>query len=674
LSKIDTLIESVVCLGGKSVEDKVMNSSGLRNHVLYLIVTWKSCICALVLVLLLAPITASAQRKSSATNLTASDLEPWLDGFMANALRVNEVQGAVVVVIKNGKVLVEKGYGYTDAATRTPVDPVNSMFRPGSISKLFVWTSIMQLVEQGKIDLDADINTYLDFKIVGMGGKKITIRQLMTHRGGFEEIGKSGIFNDPALLKPLKSEIKDYIPQRIFAPGSTPAYSNYGTALAGYIVQRVSGMAFETYVERNIFAPLEMAHSTFRQPLPKALQPFMSKGYQITGDHPQPFELTNQVPAGALSASTGDIAKFMVAHLEAEHDLGGKLLKPETARLMHRSLIKNFPNLNGMALGFYQKNRNGHTIIGHGGDLNLFHSDLSLFIDDDIGIYISMNSAGNNTFDIRSKLLDDFSDRYMPATTFSGKIDTGLAKEHLAHVKGAYVPTRRLVSSFLRLIDLFSEVSISTDSTGLLVLNSFSKQTRFREIRPYLWQEVDGKESLAVTVKDGRPLAMSINSAAPVIEFTTVMPLASASIVLPAFVASFLVLIISIIAWPFGVVARKLYGTGSNESADQRRLFLTRQTASIALVISGSVWVILIAAGLSSGFTDALNIQILLTQAISILCVLISAVGILMIIRGLLTVKQSRIQTLGAALWLVAAIFVIWFHYSYNLLKLGANF
>jgi CubicO group peptidase (beta-lactamase class C family) len=651
-----------------------MQSCGFRHLLLHFFEVSRAWTCAIVLAILLVPIAASAQQTAAVTPLTAFDLEPWLDGFMGNAMRVNEVQGAVVVVIKDSKIIAQKGYGYSDAAKRIPVDPENTMFRLASISKLFVWTSIMQLVEQGKIDLDADINTYLDFKIIGMGGKKITVRHLMTHRAGFEDIGKAGFFSDPALLKPLSSVIKGYVPKRIFAPGSTPAYSNYGATLAGYIVQRVSGIPFEAYVERNIFAPLGMAHSTFRQPLPKALQSFMSKGYELAGGEPQPFEMMNDIPAGALSASTSDMVRFMIAHLDAERATDGKLLKPETARLMHRSLVKNFSNLNGMALGFNENNINGHKVIAHGGDLNLFHSDLSLFIDDGIGVYIAMNSSGNNAIDIRNELLYKFADRYMPVATPRGGLNPDLAKGHLAQVIGSYVSTRRLESSFGRLANLFTEFSISADDKGLLVLEGLSKPMYFQEIRPYLWQQINGKELLSVNMKDGRPSAMSINLVAPVMEFRPVAPFASTSILMPAFLMALSALVVSILAWPFGAIARKLYGVASDRRTDQRLHFLARQAASICLVITASFWIILLVAGLSSGLTDADNTQIMLTQTITLICTLIAAVCIFVVARGLFTAKRSRPQTIGAAIWLAASGYMIWFYYSFNLLKIGSDF
>jgi CubicO group peptidase (beta-lactamase class C family) len=129
--------------------------------------------------------------------VTQADVEAWLDGFMPYALARGEIPGAVVVVVKDGRILAQKGYGYSDLAKRTPVDPATTLFRPGSVSKLVTWTAVMQLVEQGKLDLDADINKYLDFQIPPRDGKPMTMRNIMTHTTGMEEIVRGLITSNP---------------------------------------------------------------------------------------------------------------------------------------------------------------------------------------------------------------------------------------------------------------------------------------------------------------------------------------------------------------------------------------------------------------------------------------------------------------------------------------------
>jgi CubicO group peptidase (beta-lactamase class C family) len=245
-----------------------------------------------------APATSAlAPQPAGPRTLDKQDLDSWLDGYMPYAINTGGIPGAVVVVVKDGHILTARGFGYADAEKRLPVDPERTLFRPGSVSKLVTWTAVMQLVEQHKLDLDTDINIYLDFKIPPRDGQPVTLRNVMTHTAGFEEAAKYIIDYAPAKVMPLDALLKAWVPERIFPAGTTPAYSNYATALAGYIVQRISGENFDDYVDAHIFKPLGMAHASFRQPLPPALAPLMSVGYGKPGETPLGFEVVGPAPA-----------------------------------------------------------------------------------------------------------------------------------------------------------------------------------------------------------------------------------------------------------------------------------------------------------------------------------------------------------------------------------------
>jgi CubicO group peptidase (beta-lactamase class C family) len=294
--------------------------------------------------------------------LTTADVEAWLDGFVPYALQTADIAGAVVVVVKDGQVLAQKGYGYSDVAARKPVDPNVTLFRPGSISKLFTWTSVMQLVEQGKLDLDTDVNQYLDFKIPERDGGPVTLRHIMTHTAGFEEQLKELMGVEGEINPSLSEHLRDWVPTRIFAAGTTPAYSNYATALAGYIVERTAGVPFDDYIEEHIFKPLGMQNASFRQPLPERLKPQMSQGYERASQEAQPFEIVGVAPAGSLSASGADMAKFMIAHLQNGAFGSARILQENTAQQMHSTALTLLPRVHRMLLGFYEQNYNGRRI------------------------------------------------------------------------------------------------------------------------------------------------------------------------------------------------------------------------------------------------------------------------------------------------------------------------
>jgi CubicO group peptidase (beta-lactamase class C family) len=211
------------------------------------------------------------QNPSTAHPLTPEDLGSFFDGILPLQLERSDIAGATVLVMKDGNVLLQKGYGYADVKAKRAVDPAATIFRLASISKLFTWISVMQLVEQGKLDLDTDVNRYLDFQIRQKFNKPVTLRNLMTHTGGFEDVLDNIILTDPRKAVTLRDDLVKNQPMRLFPPGEIPAYSNYGVGLASYIVQRASGEPFEQYVEEHIFQPLGMTHSSFHQPLEKRL-------------------------------------------------------------------------------------------------------------------------------------------------------------------------------------------------------------------------------------------------------------------------------------------------------------------------------------------------------------------------------------------------------------------
>ncbi|HKW31887.1 MAG TPA: serine hydrolase domain-containing protein, partial [Candidatus Acidoferrum sp.] len=184
------------------------------------------------------PAAAAANSMAAASvrgqELTAADLSAFLDGLIPQQIEKGDIAGAVIAVVKDGKVLFEKGYGYSDVEKKTPVSPQDTLFRPGSISKTFTWTAVMQQVEQGKLNLDADVNQYLDFKIPSTFGKPTTLRDIMTHRSGFEETIKDLFVGEEKDLTPMSKYLPLHLPKQIFAPGTIPAYSNYATTVAAY--------------------------------------------------------------------------------------------------------------------------------------------------------------------------------------------------------------------------------------------------------------------------------------------------------------------------------------------------------------------------------------------------------------------------------------------------------
>ena len=546
---------------------------------------------------------AAAPAQPGGHTLDKSDVDAWLDGYMPYALDRAAIPGAVVVVVKDGQVLTQRGYGYADLASHKLVDPETTLFRPGSVSKLYTWTALMQMVEQGKVSLDADINTYLDFKIPPYQGKPVTVRNLMTHTAGFEETIKGLITAVPAKVDPLDIALKRWVPARIFPPGEVPAYSNYGASLAGYIVQRVSGQPFEDYVAQHIFAPLGMKNASFRQPLPAALQPQMASGYAPGSQKAEPFEEIPLAPAGSSAISGADMARFMIAHLQDGEYQGQRILKPETARLMHGTPYTVIqPSLHRMLLGFYETDRNGHRGIAHGGDSRWFHSDLELLPNDHVGLFVSLNSPGKDgaAGPVRTALFNGFMDRYFPGPAQQGHVDPAVEKADAARMAGTYDDSRRSQSSFMSLLNLLNPVKVTADAQGRVsssILRGVSGEPEtFQEIGPLLWREVNGKDLMGAKADaSGKVTMFSGGEISPFMVFQPSPAWRSAAWLWPALLVAVGVLLLTGVLWPVTAIVRRRYGAAfalSGAPAHSYRLVRGGALLSAALMIGWLITVV----------------------------------------------------------------------------------
>jgi CubicO group peptidase (beta-lactamase class C family) len=621
---------------------------------------------------------AIAAGPNVAHDLTAADLNAWLDGYMPYALKAGGIPGAVVVVVKDGQPLTMRGFGYSDVKAHEPVDPNRTLFRPGSVSKLFTWTAVMQQVQAGKIDLDADVNKYLDFKIPPYHGKPITVRNLMTHTPGFAETAKYLILYGKKVPVPLKQALQRSIPEQIYEPGEMPAYSNFGASLAGYIVERVSGERFEDYIQRHIFAPLGMAHSSFMQPLPANLDPLMSNAYKYGSLEPQPFEVIAMSPAGALSSTGADMGKFMIAHLNQ----GGPLLNPATSKLMKTTANKPYSALPGMALGFYHEDRNGLNIVGHGGDTVFFHSDLHLLLDKGVGLYISMNSLGKGgaAHSLREELLQQFVDRYYPAP--DKNLPTAVtAKAHGQAMSGHWVSSRASGFNFLRLAALLGETSIGVDDNGLMTVSSITDASgtprQWREVGPWIWKEFNGEDYLqAIPDGNGGIKMFSITPYAPIIEFLPAPASLDAGWILPLAGIALLVMLIAALGWPIVALVRWRYGYKSDVS--DRPLLLHRLTRATAwlflIVVAGWFAIFTLLESDLSALDDGLDIWMRLLQLLLIGAI----VGTLVAIWNAWTVTTAPgrhwVRTIWWILIAVSAVFLVWLALDVGLLTASLNY
>jgi CubicO group peptidase (beta-lactamase class C family) len=588
------------------------------------------------LVLALAFLLAALGPASAAPALEAADLGTWLDGYLPYALKANDIPGAVVTVVKDGRVLLEAGYGLADVGRRKPMDPRRSGIGVGSVSKVFTWTAVMQLVEQGRIDLDADVNRYLDFRIPPRQGRPVTMRQLMTHTPGFEETLKTWLRagEKPRRLAAWIRAVRP--PRRIFAPGEVPAYSNYGAALAGYIVERVSGEPFDLYVARHILTPLGMSHSSFDGPV--GVEMALNYGKASDG-RPLPASANSQEPsddpAGSLVSTADDMSRFMLAHLQEGQLDGARILQPATARRMQAVAFSPFPGAQGVALGLFRNDINGRRVLQHDGDLSGFHTDMELLPDDRVGFFLSLNGDGKGAvagtlggaYRLRASLFDAFMDRYFPAAPAAPAPTLATARAHARQVAGEYQMSRRPQGNLMALVYAFTHQKITANPDGTITTPplldmAHGRPQTWRETAPYQWTLVGGRAQLHMKVVDGEVKAWLPDDLSTGF---VLQPLdgpwqAAGNIPVAGLAAGLLAL--TALSWPLAALMRRRFGRRLEPDPSAHHARRLVQAGVLAGLAYLGGWVLLIAAvALGVPFDAGLDPWIHLVQVLGYLCV-----------------------------------------------------
>jgi len=436
---------------------------------------------------------------ASAKSIQDTGLEAFFDNTMNSKLEKYHIPNATVSVVKDGEIVYKKGFGFADIENNIPVDADTTLFRIGSTSKLITWTAVMQLVEAGKLDLNADVNTYLDFEIPPQLDKSlkqtatgpITMTHLMTHTPGFEDYPAMLFRLSEDQLLPLDEYIKKYLPVRIFPAGEVAAYSNYGTALAGYIVKRVSGLSFSEYVETNIFTPLNMKNSTYRQPPTLGSSACVAKPYRfINGSYVEGgFEYLLPEPAGSMSATSSDMANFMIAHLSGGAYNGGRILKEETLKEMHKQNFTHDPALGGMTLGFMEGVFNDKNVLFHGGGTMLYNTCLYLIPEVNTGIFISY-SGGNHL--LHSEVFQEFMDFYYPIDAQTKGVPGEGSKERAKKLTGEYQMNRRSITTDEKINSILGGgiITVDVNEDGYLLVTNAGETNEFIEVEPGVYQNL----------------------------------------------------------------------------------------------------------------------------------------------------------------------------------------
>ena len=419
------------------------------------------------------------------------EMADFLHRQMLDYTSSNHIPNAAVAMVTADRMVLLQGYGYVDTDSLVPVNPDRHLFRTGSVSKIFTWTAILQLYEKGLVDLDVDVSVYLDIdlrhKILykGKDPSPITLRHLLTHTAGYEDV-LEGLFSfnpQPS----LKEQLLNKVPARIYPPGKVMAYSNWGTSLAGYIVECVSGMRFEEYVKQHIFMPLGMNGSSFEQPLDIVLEKRMVTASRwVDGEfHAGNFEHM-PAPAGGLSTTPFDMALLLQAHLNSGRNAFGRILGESTMNMMHTQQFTFHPLLTGMTYGLIELNVNGHRIISHSGSSTIFDSGFYILPDKGIGLFFAY-SGGD--WSGHAHILHNFVSKFFSTKDIRYKDHNPLMEVSLADLQGEYHQSRSMRTSSDRILNLMiGSLHLKAAGDKELSFNLYGMDYSYNEVKPGMYK------------------------------------------------------------------------------------------------------------------------------------------------------------------------------------------
>lgn len=600
-------------------------------------------------------------------------LEVFVDGVVQPLMKTNNSPSGTIAIAHNGELILAKGYGFKDIETQTPVDPFLTLFRPGSVSKLSTWVSVMQLVEQGELDLDTDVNEYLEtFQIKDTWDEPVTLRHIMTHTAGFEDGGLGYlIIDDPDKAISLRESMQRYQPERINPPGAQTAYSNYATALAGLIIENVSGLSFNDYVQQNIFDPLGMEMATFEEPLPGDLEPYMATSYTMQNGAyvAKPFEIiANFGPAGAQSATSPDMVRFAQAILNGGELDGNRILEEATVAEMLSPNFTHDERTTPMLLGFYDTDYNGNRVSGHGGDTKYFHSYLGIDQENDLAFFVSFSSGGGSA--VRSAFTTAFYDEYFPRDEEPPVPPEDFA-ERAGKYAGVYGFWRGNFTKIERAFSIGSVVQVAPTADNTLVVGFADKTKQYAEVGKNLFRELDPNLTLMPGISP-RLIAFQEDESGAITGFVLDgLPFMSTR-KLPVYATpsfNYTLLGLSLLIF-FFVVMRRFYQrrewrllSGEDRSALNASYYVA--LGQLLTVLIGAVVVSIVMKSLIDGFPTLFKVWLVLPIVVTVasLYLLFRTVGVWR--AGLLSGVWARIRysivTLGA-------LFMAWFYYYWNIL------
>lgn len=597
-------------------------------------------------------------------------VKAFVDGIVLPLMKKNHSPSGVVTLMKNDKVIFSNGYGFQDIEQQILVDAESTIFRIGSISKLFTWVAVMQQVEKGNLDLDTNVNEYLkQFQLEdSWPGQPVTMRHIMSHTAGFEDGGLGYLLvSDVEQIVPLAESLFRYMPARVNPPGEHTAYSNWATALAGLIVANVSGVEFNQYVKQNIFDVLEMDSATFEEPIPSNLVEQVAKPYRWEAGRyieDEPEIIANLGPSGSVSASSNDMVKFAKAILGLGKIINSKgnvvrILDESTTELMLSRLHGHDLRTLGMAYGFVELPYVNRSIIGHNGGTNMFLSHFGLSLDEDMMLFSSFSGPG--AMSVHQSFVGAFYSYFFP-TKLNNTSPVNSFHERAHNFVGTYHPWRANFTNIEKILGTFQSVNITLEEDNTLLVEG----TRFVEIENNLFREVDGDQRIVFQEGDSNVITGYIRDGAAVKQMFKTTFFNTLQFLLLVCISGMIVFVLTILRYVYQRKDINLY------EKDERLAVYS----SVALATSNLLFLILFSLSLLGLSNKQLMTEVPLLLKISLIFPLCSVVAFFCQVIQTKNLWYSNSVSLSArirhSVVTVCGGGMIWIYYQWNFI--GFNY
>ncbi len=429
------------------------------------------------------------------------------DSIFFAALEKGNLAGASVAIYATDSIEFVKQYGLANISENVSVH-TETLFQIGSVGKIFTAIAVMQLAEKGELDLDTDIQEYLGNNLLIDPSfiQPITLSHLLSHSAGLNErvIGYGARSKED--IQPLGEHLRHLLPTRYIEPGLEISYSNYGYALAGYLVEIASGQSFTDYISTNILKPLGMNHSHYNMPGNNFDSGTTATGYSLDSGGPKALDtfFRNPIPAGGLYSTAGDMLKFMKLFV-GNDSLRNSLVNQHSIQEMYKQVISNHSSLNGYGIGFEIQNFNGINAVSKGGKIPGFNSVMILYPGLDMGLFATVNS---NDDLVLKELVESFNTEFLPNDVVLKNMD--YYSLDIDRFTGSYRENRYNRHTIENILALqYTNLWMGEDKT--LKAYQDGVVQRYQPVNELIFQNVEDPSRLMVFESDdeGRIISMS---------------------------------------------------------------------------------------------------------------------------------------------------------------------